>query len=349
MVSLATPLLLLLLPLPLILTRLLPPRRGEDPALVAPEATVSWFAAHRPPAPRRRARLRAALPWVAWLCLVTALSGPRLVVPTAALPVTGRDLVLALDLSGSMVREDFFLEGQEISRLDAVKRVAGDFVRGRGGDRVGLVIFGSDAYVAAPLSYDVESIADQVEEAVIGISGRATNIGDGLGLAMKRLEASEAASKVVVLLSDGVNNAGAARPRDVAQLAAGMGIRIHTIALGPKDLTTAEEGERGVVDAGTLRAMAEMSGGESFRVRNLEDLEAMAAALDRLEATDRAGVPAEIYRALWIWPALVALACLVAMPLAGALPSVGAWPGRLLQRRSGGAPVRSPATAERTG
>ena len=134
---------------------------------------------------------------------------------------------------------------------------------------------------------------------------------------MKRLDASEAASKVVVLLSDGANNAGAARPRDVGRLAAGMGIRVHTIALGPKDLASAEEGERGVVDAATLRAIAEMSGGETFRVRTTEDLDAVTRAIDALEATDRAGVPAEIYRALWIWPAMAALGLLAAAPLAG--------------------------------
>lgn len=317
MLSLATPLVLLLLPVPFLLMRILPPVRRADPALIAPEATVSWFAARGAGPVSQSARIRALLPWTAWLLLVVALAGPRQIVPTPALPVTGRDLMIALDLSGSMVREDFFLEGQEVSRLDAVKRVGGSFVRGRGGDRVGLVIFGSGAYVAAPLSYDVEAIAQTIEDAVIGISGRATNIGDGLGLAMKRLDASQAASKVVVLLSDGSNNSGAARPRDVAKLASGMGIRIHTIALGPKDLTTAEQGERGVVDAATLKAMAEMSGGETFRVRTMEDLEAMAAALDRLESTERAGVPAEIYRALWIWPAIAALGCLGAIPLTG--------------------------------
>ena len=317
MLSLATPLVLLLLPVPWLLLRLLPPVRQADPALIAPEATVSWFAARGAGAVTRAARIRTLLPWTAWILLVVALAGPRQIVPTPALPVTGRDLMIALDLSGSMVREDFFLEGREISRLEAVKRVGGAFVRGRGGDRVGLVIFGSDAYVAAPLSYDVEAIARTIEEAVIGISGRATNIGDGLGLAMKRLEPSEAATKVVVLLSDGANNSGAARPRDVAKLASGMGIRIHTIALGPKDLTTAEQGERGVVDAATLKAMAEMSGGETFRVRTMEDLQAVATALDRLESTERAGVPAEIYRPLWIWPAIAALCCLAAIPLAG--------------------------------
>lgn len=324
MLSFAFPAALLLLPLPVLLARILPPSRGGDPALIAPEATVNWFSGRRPPRSVSSPEfLGRVLPWLAWSLLVLALAGPRQIVPTPALPVTGRDLMLALDLSGSMVRTDFALDGAEISRLDAVKRVGGAFVRGRGGDRVGLVIFGAKAYVAAPLSYDVESIARTVEEAVIGISGRSTNIGDGLGLALKRLMATEAASKVVVLLSDGRSNAGAARPRDVAALAADAGIRVHTIALGPKDETTAEEGERGVVDAATLRAIAELSGGESFRVRTLDDLEAVAEAIDRLESTERAGVPAEIFRPLWLWPAAAALIVLIAIPAAGA--AAGRW------------------------
>lgn len=318
MVSLAFPAVLALLPLPWILTRLLPAARGREPALIGPEATVSWFsgrarAAAAPPGER----WRRLTPWIVWILLILAMSGPRQIVPTPALPVTGRDVMIALDLSGSMVRTDFALDGAEISRLDAVKKVGGQFVRGRGGDRVGVVIFGAKAYVAAPLSYDVENVARTIEEAVIGISGRSTNMGDGLGLALKRLNASDAASKVVILLSDGRNNAGAARPRDVAKLTGASQVRVHTIALGPKDETTAEEGERGVVDAATLRAIAEVSGGAYFRVKTLSDLTAVAEDIDRLESIERAGVPAEIYRALWLFPAAAALCLLAMTPVIG--------------------------------
>ena len=174
-----------------------------------------------------------------------------------------------------------------------------------------MIVFGSEAYYAAPFSYDTEAIARRIEEAVIGISGRATNISDALGLALKRLDGSEAASKVVILLSDGINNAGATNPRGVAGLARDMGVRVHTIALGPKDLTDSAPGENGVVDAATLRAISELSGGTSFRVRTLEDLEAVAAELDRLEATDSDGLAAEVFREFWVWPAaLAALLCL---------------------------------------
>jgi Ca-activated chloride channel family protein len=112
---------------------------------------------------------------------------------------------------------------------------------------------------------------------------------------------------VVILLSDGVSNAGATNPRGVAELAAKLGVRVHTIAMGPKDLTTAEEGERGVVDAATLRAISDLSGGTSFRVKTTEDLVAVADALDKLEANDSDGLAAEVFREFWLYPAAIAL------------------------------------------
>jgi Ca-activated chloride channel family protein len=179
---------------------------------------------------------------------------------------------------------------------------------------VALIVFGSDAYYAAPFTFDTEAVARRIETAEIGISGRATNVSDALGLALKRLAVSEAESRVVILLSDGVNNAGATNPRGVAALAAEQGVRVHTIAMGPRDLETAEEGERGVVDAATLRAISEISGGESFRVRTMDDLVAVGEALDRLEATDADGLAAEVWTALWLWPA--AAAAMLALALA---------------------------------
>ena len=259
-------------------------------------------------------RLRLAALWLIWVLMLVAAAGPRDLAPVSALKVTGRDLAVVLDLSGSMVRDDFHLDGRKVTRLEAVKAVGADFARRRGGDRVALIVFGSEAYFAAPFTFDVEAVAQRIEAATIGISGRATNISDGLGLALKRMADSRAASRVVILLSDGVNNAGATNPRGVAELAAGMGVRVHTIALGPKDLTTAEAGERGVVDAATLRAISSISGGESFRVRTTEDLAEVGLALDRLESTDSDGLAAEVFRDYWMWPA--ALAGLIGLGLA---------------------------------
>lgn len=304
MFELADPWLLLLLPLPLVAMRVLGPGQMSGGAIAVPERVGgALLAAGGQGAAGDGTPLRQALLWAVWGLMLLAASGPRDLEPVAALKVTGRDLAIVLDLSGSMIRDDFTLDDRQITRLEAVTTVGADFARRRGGDRVALVVFGSEAYFAAPFSFDVEAIARRIEGAEIGVSGRATNISDGLGLALKRMAESEAASRVVILLSDGVNNAGATNPRGVAELAARMGVRVHTIALGPKDLDTAEAGERGVVDAATLRAISDISGGESFRVRTTDDLVAVSQALDRLEATDNDGLAAEVFRDYWMWPA----------------------------------------------
>lgn len=309
MFELADPLVLLLLPLPFLVARLLGPQPIAGRALLVPDRIgARLVAAGRAGIGGGRIRLKQSLLWVIWALMVFALSGPRDLAPVSALKVSGRDLALVLDLSGSMVRDDFHLDGRQITRLEAVTTIGSEFAQRRGGDRLALVVFGSEAYFAAPFTFDVESVARRIKESVIGISGRATNISDGLGLALKRLEDSDAASRVVILLSDGVNNAGATNPRGVAELAAQMGVRVHTIALGPKDLASADLGERGVVDAATLRAISQISGGESFRVKTTEDLMNVTQALDQLESTDSDGLAAEIYRDYWFWPASLAVA-----------------------------------------
>ncbi|SLN69665.1 VWA domain-containing protein [Ruegeria meonggei] len=305
--ELADPWALLLLPLPLVIVRLIKPRPVFERGFPVPDRIGGMLLAASPQvnAVNRRLADRLTL-WTIWALIVFALSGPRELQPISALKVSGRDLAIVLDLSGSMVRDDFHLDGRKITRLKAVTSVGSEFARRRAGDRVALIVFGSEAYFATPFTFDTEAVARRIEEATIGISGRATNISDGLGLALKRLSDSQAASRVVILLSDGVNNAGATNPRGVAELAAEMGVRVHTIALGPKDLQSAEVGERGVVDAATLRAIAEVSGGEAFRVKTTDDLIDVTQALDRLEATDSSGLTAEIHKSYWIWPAAVA-------------------------------------------
>ncbi|NOE19640.1 VWA domain-containing protein [Ruegeria atlantica] len=309
MFELADPWILLALPLPLVITRLVKPRPVFERGFPVPDRIGGMLMAASPQAQARTRTLADLLIlWIIWGLMIFALSGPRQLQPVNALKVSGRDLAIVLDLSGSMVREDFYLDGRQITRLQAVTRVGSEFARRRAGDRVALIVFGSEAYFATPFTFDTEAVARRIQEATIGISGRATNISDGLGLALKRLANSQAASRVVILLSDGVNNAGATNPGGVAELAAEMGVRVHTIALGPKDLQSAEPGERGVVDATTLRAIAEISGGEAFRVKTTDDLVDVTQALDRLEATDSAGLTAEVYRSFWTWPAAMAAA-----------------------------------------
>lgn len=297
MIDLAAPLALLLAPFPF-LTWVLPRLGGGGGGL--------WVPVELPSSKAPRGREMVAV----WLLLTLALAGPRWLSPTPALEVTGRDLAIALDLSGSMVRDDFELDGQPVTRLEAVQRVGAAFARGRGGDRIALIFFGSNAYYAAPFTYDVEAVAKRIEGATIGISGRATNISDALGLALKRFETSNAETRVVILLSDGANNAGEAHPLAVAELAAAKGVRVHTIAMAPTDLEE-DPGGRGAVDAKTLASIAKTSGGTFHRVRTTEDLARVTAELDALETTDGAGLAAEVFLPLWLLPAAGAVALLV--------------------------------------
>ncbi|TJZ84659.1 VWA domain-containing protein [Paracoccus hibiscisoli] len=304
--SLAAPWVLALLPLPLLIRWLLPPLVRPRAALEVPGFLLAHAAPGTAPGISRAPRLAA----LAWLLLVVALAGPQVQRQAQVIPASGRDIVLALDLSGSMEQADFTLDGQPVSRLDAVKRTAQAFVRGRTGDRIGLVIFGGRAYVAAPLTFDLDAVAQAIDEAQIGISGRGTAIADGLGLAIRRLQASDAPGRVVVLLSDGVDTSGSVPAVDAARLAASHGLRIHTVALGPDDLET-RPAARDAVDVATLRAVAETAGGALFRVRDTADLTAMAEALDRLEPSPGEQPPLRYWRSLWVWPAMLCAACLV--------------------------------------
>jgi Ca-activated chloride channel family protein len=300
--GLAHPLMLLLLPLPL-LVRLLRPRGAGGQALYLPPAVAAGAGV----AASRGLDRPGALLLLLWLCLVTALAQPQRLVEVPDRSASGRDIVLALDLSGSMAIEDFSLDGETASRLDAVKRVATRFALARRGDRIGVVNFADRAYVAAPLTWDLTAVARAIESAEIGLTGRSTAISDGLGLALKRILAEPARSRAIVLLSDGRDTAARLDPTQVARLAAENGVRVHTIALGPEDLEE-RPASRDAVDIRTLRAIAETSGGTTWRVRDMADLEEMAAELDRLEPNPSGRPPLVEDRPLWPWPAAAALA-----------------------------------------
>ncbi|WP_027171380.1 VWA domain-containing protein [Methylobacterium sp. 10] len=314
--DLAAPLALLLLPLPLVAARLLPPERiGSSGALRVPASLVAGTG--RGDSVAARGRGRAFLIWTLWAALVAALAGPRLVLPATALPASGREIMLVMDLSGSMERRDFSIDGETVTRLTAVKRVGTDFIRRRAGDRIGLVIFANESYVAASPSFDTNTVARALDEATIGLVGRSTGIGDGLGLALKRLvpatsgeapDTPQATSKVVVLMTDGANNAGQTTPRDVAALAKELGVKVHTIALGPRDMSNAD-GEQDVVDAETLREISASTGGTFFRVKTTDDLIAMADSIDAIEGGRAKAPPVPLRQDLWPWPAGLALLC----------------------------------------
>ena len=219
----AWPLVLLLLPLPMLSLRLLP-RAASDPsaALRVPflpllnEAGL-FRTGSRP------ARWRRVVAIVAWVALVIAAARPQVLGDAVQLPVTGRSLMLAVDISGSMINEDMQLGGRQVSRVTAVKALAADFLQRRSGDRVGLILFGREAYLQAPLTLDRRTVATLLGEAQVGLAGKETAIGDAIGLAVKRLRDQPEQNRVLILLTDGANTAGAVDPRK----AAGTGRRAH--------------------------------------------------------------------------------------------------------------------------
>ncbi len=308
----AWPLAFALLPLPLLARWLLPARSVATGAVVVPESLAGRLTDGEAAA-ARAGRLRLALAALVWGLTVLAIAGPQRLLPASALPASAREIVLVIDLSGSMEQRDFMLDGKPARRIDAVKAVARSFVARRAGDRVGLVLFADEAEVAAVPTFDLAAVDDALDGATIGILGRSTAIGDGLGLAVKRLKDSPSPSRVVILLSDGTATAGAVGPRAAAELARSVGVKVHTIALGTDEELAGSSGAASLVDTATLKAIAEIGGGQAFRVRSTEDLVAVTQAIDGLEAGNTEAPPVAVAEPLWTWPAGAALLAMLAL------------------------------------
>lgn len=311
MFELAWPWVWLLLPLPWLLRWLLPVSESSDAAL-----KVSFLAELEHLAGRRAAialpAWRQQLPYLfIWLLLLSAASRPQWVGEPLPMPTNGRDLLLAVDVSGSMEFPDMQWKGEEISRLELVKHLVGEFIAERRGDRVGLILFGSKAYLQAPLTFDRETVRTWLDEAVIGIAGSNTAVGDAIGLAVKRLRDRPAKSRVLVLITDGANNGGEIEPLQAARLAAAAGIKVHTIGIGAEadDSMIARFGFNpgGDLDETTLRMIAYETGGEYFRVRSNEELKAVGTTLDELEPAAQRPAQARVATALYPWPLAIAL------------------------------------------
>ncbi|KZC41700.1 UNVERIFIED_ORG: BatB protein, partial [Rhodanobacter sp. FW104-R5] len=223
----AWPWVIVLLPLPWLLRRWLRPAApGQALRLPQPGVRLAVVAGNR---------AHGATPWLlalAWLCLLAAAARPQWIGPLQTQQRSGRGLMLAVDLSGSMRTEDMQLAGQPVSRFGAVEAIAGDFIDRRGGDEMGLVLFGSQAFLVTPLTYDLGAVRAQLQGAAVGLAGTETAIGDAIAVAVKRLAALPEQARVLVLLTDGVNNAGSISPRDAARAAKAAGVRIYTIGIG---------------------------------------------------------------------------------------------------------------------
>lgn len=284
MIHFAWPWMLLALPIPWLIGRALPVAKPHGDALFVPfAASVSGDGAFLQ---RARSRRRELLFVLLWMFLVGAATRPQWLGEPLPVPTTGRRLMLAVDVSGSMATPDM---ADNVSRLHVVQKVAGDFVKHRHGDQVGLILFGTRPYLQAPLTADLNTVDQFLQQSAVGIAGVQTAIGDAIGLAIKRMRdetstSGKSGEMVLILLTDGGNDAGLMDPIGAAKMAASMGLRIYTIGVG----AAAQEGFFGSsgntdLDEDTLKSIAKITHGEYFRATDADALQQVYAQIDKLE------------------------------------------------------------------
>ena len=245
---------------------------------------------------------------IAWVLLVCAVARPQWIGEPLSMPISGRDLLLAVDISGSMQAKDMEINRKPVDRLTMIKKVAGEFIERRQGDRIGLILFGTRAYLQAPLSLDRKTVNQLLQEALIGIAGEKTAIGDALGLAVKRLLQRPGERKVLILLTDGANTSGAIEPLKAAELAKEGKLSIYTIGVGADRMVVKSFfGNRVVnpsadLDEETLQKIADITGGRYFRAREKNDLEKIYTLLDKLEPVLSEDQALRPIRELFYWP-----------------------------------------------
>ena len=282
----------LLLILPLAVRLLLPAvqRKASLPILRFPHMEVlkNSFAAFSPEG-AKSGRLFIILLSLLWLCLVLALMRPETVDQLTEVENQGYDIMLAVDLSGSMRALDFSEGNERVDRLDVAKRVVGNFVEDRKNDRIGLVLFGDHAYQYAPLTQDTRAVSKMLDETVISMAGDGTAIGDAIGLAVKGLRDRPEKSRIIILLTDGEDTASSIPPLQAAKLAKDYGIRIYTIGIGRKGLVPYPDQYGRVVmvqtslDEKLLRQIADITGGSYFRAADSNALQEVYKQINKLE------------------------------------------------------------------
>lgn len=252
-------------------------------------------------------RGRIGITWAIWILLVLSLAQPLWIDKHQPLPMTGRDLMLLVDVSGSMRKMDFIQNEQPISRLGMVKQIASRFVERRIGDRVGLILFGNKPHLRGPLSHDRKAISHLIQQSEIALAGESTAIGDAIGLAIKRMREIKSESRVIVLLTDGANNEGIVNPRKAAELAASQGIKIYTIGIGgeeapapnPYDVWSSEAAQ--AYEKEVLEEVAELTGGYFFHVMDGLGLQQAYERLDQLEPAFTQNIYKYLAKPLYPW------------------------------------------------
>jgi len=325
--SLAWPWALIALPLPWLVYRMLPEALGLSEAGLRVPNLTSFETL------KDRSDVEQLLNWrvwvavLAWSLLVLAAARPERIGDELDVPVAGRNLMLAVDLSGSMDQKDFELAGRRVDRLTATKAVASDFIVRREGDRIGLILFGERAYLQVPLTLDRDTVKILLLEAEIGLAGEKTAIGDAITLAVRRVheQKEDAGEQVLVLLTDGANTAGEVQPLKAAELAQQVGLRIYTIGIGAEsmDVSSLVGGRRAInpsadLDEATLTQIAQLTGGRYFRATDTASLQDIYALVDDLEPVEEPESGFRPVKSYYFWPlglalGLVGLLCLAAL------------------------------------
>jgi len=313
MISFLWPWLFLLLPLPLLARWLLPATEGigGSPIKVPFYNQLSELSGHHSMGGLWNRRLM--LPLLIWLLLVTSAAQPVWLGDNQPQPTTGRDLMLLIDISGSMRHVDFRLHDEPAERLQVVKLVASEFVDKRRGDRLGLILFGSQPFLRAPLSHDSATIKALLQESEVALAGEYTAIGDAIGLGIKRMHDLKSDSRVMILLTDGANNEGRIPPHQAAEIAAAKGIRIYTIGVGAVDtpgpnpfgVWSTDNSER--FERQVLEDIAKITQGYFFNALDTQGLQAAYAKLNELEPALGDAVDEYLSTPLYTWSLAMAL------------------------------------------
>ncbi|HHL19474.1 MAG TPA: VWA domain-containing protein [Thiothrix sp.] len=309
-ISFALPWLFLLLPLPLLVIKFVPPAPITTPsALRIPFFTglQAGLVQHK----RSRSPVWLIVAVLTWLALLTSAARPQLVGESINIPISGRSLMMAVDISGSMQEPDMFINSTRVTRLTAVKAVASDFINKRKGDRIGLILFGSKAYLQAPLTFDRKTVNILLNEAQIGLAGKKTAIGDAIGLAVKRLRKQPETNRLLIFLTDGANTAGI-EPMKAADLAAQEKIKVYAIGIGGSErIVQTPFGRQRVggsdLDEDNLKAIASKTGGQYFRAEDVESLLKIYDFLDKIEPISNDELNYRPVDELYHWPLAIAL------------------------------------------
>ncbi len=253
--------------------------------------------------------LKILVLFLAWVALVGALARPQWTGEPVPLPTVGRDMLLAVDISGSMTTDDMYVENDRVSRLEALKHVVEPFILSRIGDRLGLILFGSAAYVYVPLTFDVETVNELLQDAPTGIAGGQTAIGDTIGLGVKRLVERPIDHRILILMTDGSHNEGNLSPEEAVRLAIEANVRIHTIGIGsdPTDFQSFRSRRmfrfRGpAMNTEALQEIADQTGGEFFKASDTESLSRIYSHIAAIEPIELDPETLRPVKSLFHWP-----------------------------------------------